>query len=551
MAVYIQIEEGHQYLVNHLELVGVSEELHETIRSLLYQVEGQPFSEFNVSIDRENVLDYYYNSGYPDVLFEWSFEPSQEDSTRINLRYVITEGERKYVRDVLMTGLRTTDPALVEERLLLEPGEPLSRADMLDTQRRLYNLGIFAKVDMAQQNPAGRERDKYVLLSMDEASKYSITGGIGAEIARIGGCRTCLDAPVGDTGFSPRVSFGITRRNAFGNGHIASFNGRVSTLQRRGVISYLAPQFRGSPNINLVFSGLYEDSRNVRTFSARTAEGSVQVGQRLSRAKQVLYRFSYRRVSVDADTLQINPLLIPLLAQPVRVGFLGASFIQDRRDDPTNAFRGIYNTIDFGAASRIFGSQTNFTRVLGHNATYHPFGPGRRYVLARALTFGWLNNLREGTEIPLPERFFGGGGNNLRGFAQNQAGPRDPLTGFPVGGNALFASQIETRFPLIGENISGVLFHDAGNVYSGIRNVSFRVSQQGLTDFDYMVHAVGFGVRYRTPVGPIRIDVGYTLNPPRFVGFKGTREELLFGGGVRTMQQLSHFQFHFSLGQAF
>lgn len=550
MAVFIQIREGPQWLVARLELSGPSKEHEEAIRSLLQESEGQPFSDLNESVDRDNVLDYYYNLGYPNASFEWDSQPA-EAAHKVNLKYVIQEGPRRFVRQVLINGLQTTNRGLVTDRVLLNPGEPLSRDRMLGTQRRLYDLGIFAKVDMALQNPNGEEPDKYVLLNIDESSRYAVTGGLGAEIARIGGCTTCFDAPAGKAGFSPRVYFDVTRRNAFGSGHIASFRSRVSTLQKRGVLSYEAPQFRGSPNVTLLFSGTYDDSRDVRTFSAKRQEGSVQLGQKLSRASQVLYRFTYRRVSVDQNTLKINPQLIPLFSQPVRLGILGGNFIQDRRDDPTNAHRGIYNTLDLGLAHKSLGSQADFTRLLGRNATYHPWGIGSKYVLARSLTFGWLHQIHWDKEIPLPERFFAGGAASHRGFPENQAGPRDLLTGFPLGGKALLVSQVELRFPLLGENVGGVLFEDAGNVYSTLNNVSFRFRQRDVADFDYMVHAVGFGIRYRTPIGPVRIDLAYVLNPPNFIGFKGTQEQLLFGGGVRVPQQLSHFQFHFSLGQAF
>lgn len=549
MAVRIAVREGPQWLVGKTELSGPSDEHLETVRGMLYQTEGQPFSESNVSVDQDNILDYYFNQGYPNATFEWSFQTAGEQ--RVNLVYRVREGPRKYVREVLVSGLERTDPGLVRERISLAPGEPLSRTEVLETQRRLYNLGIFAKVDTALENPLGEERDKRVLLNVDESSRYTVTGGLGAEIAKIGGCRDCFEAPAGQTGFSPRVYFDLTRRNAFGAGHVISFKSRASTLQKRGILSYEAPQFRGSPDISLLFSSMYEDSRDVRTFSARRQEGTVQIGQKLSRASQALYRFTYRRVSVDPNTLQINPLLIPLFSQPARLGILAGNFIQDRRDDPTNSRRGIYNTIDAGWASKVFGSQSDFTRLLGHNATYHAWGLGKRFVLARAATFGWLHRIDPEKPIPLPERFFSGGAASHRGFPENQAGPRDLLTGFPLGGRALLLNQVELRFPILGENLAGVLFEDAGNVYSEVGKLSPRVLQRGVTDFDYMVHAVGFGVRYRTPVGPVRLDLAYTLNPPNFVGFKGTREQLLFGGGVRTQQQLGHFQFHFSLGQAF
>ena len=110
---------------------------------------------------------------------------------------------------------------------------------------------------------------------------------------------------------------------------------------------------------------------------------------------------------------------------------------------------------------------------------------------------------------------------------------------------------LELRFPLIGDNLSGVLFHDAGNVYSKLNEISFRTHQRNLTDFNYMVHTVGFGVRYRTPVGPVRVDIGYSPNSSRFQGFQGTYQDLLFQRGIATQQRVNQFAFHFSLGQAF
>ncbi len=550
MAVHIEIQEGPQWRVASLELEGVRAEDEQAVRSLLQSSEGQPFSEANVAVDRENVLDYYQNNGYPDATFSWSFQ-RQGEAAGVHLRYVIAEGRRQYVRDILISGLRTTDPDLVRERLLLSPGDPLSRWALLETQRRLYNLQIFAKVDAAVQNSGGQEDHKYILLDLDESRRYSISGGFGAQIEKIGGDELSFEAPAGKPGFSPRVSFDAARSNLWGNGHTLSFRSRISTVQKRGVLSYEAPQFRGSSDLNLLLSGMYEDSRDVRTFSAKRQEGSIQLGHRLSKANTILYRFTYRRVTVDPETLKISPLLIPQYSQPARLGILSGNFVQDRRDDPTNARRGIYNTLDVGWASNAFGSQADFTRLLIQNATYHPLGFRNRYVLARAVSFGWLHALSEDRDIPLPERFFGGGADSHRGFPQNQAGPRDLLTGFPLGGGALLLHKVELRFPLLGDNLGGVLFEDAGTLFSGVRAISPRVKQRGLTDFDYMVHAVGFGIRYRTPVGPIRLDLAYTFNPPSFVGFKGTREELLFGGGVRTFQQIGRFQFHFSLGQAF
>jgi outer membrane protein insertion porin family len=182
------------------------------------------------------------------------------------------------------------------------------------------------------------------------------------------------------------------------------------------------------------------------------------------------------------------------------------------------------------------------------NSTYHPIG--RNVVLARTLQFGWIQRLN-GPDIPLAERFFSGGATSNRAFPDNQAGPRDLTTGFPLGGDALLMHSTELRFPLFGDNLGGVLFHDMGNVYDDVQDVSFRFRQHNIQDFGYMVQGVGFGIRYRTPIGPLRADFSLSPNSPRFFGFQGTYDQLLAMGGKLVNQRINIFQFHFSLGQTF
>ncbi|HET8547354.1 MAG TPA: BamA/TamA family outer membrane protein [Bryobacteraceae bacterium] len=561
LGVFLNVVEGPQWFVNKLEIAGAGESNLNYVQALLQSSEGQPFSDFNVATDQDTILSYYYNSGYPDARFDATSTPAAEPY-RMNLKYVIHEGERQYVRDVLVSGFKATAPGLVWSRIHnLEKGDALSQATMTANQRRLYDLGIFARVDTAIQNLEGETDYKYVLYRLEEARRYSLTFGFGAEIARIGGgAERNLSAPGGAAGFSPRVSIGISRGNFFGQGHTISLQTRASNIQRRGLVTYLAPQFKGSENLSLTFSGLYDDSRNINTFSSRRQEATAQLQQRFSKANSAQYRIAWRRVTVDPASVKIRPELIDRLSQPVKLGIVGGTFIQDRRDDPSDARKGIYNTIDTALASNLFGSRTSFTRMIGRNATYHRIG--REMVFARQLNVGVIKKLTE-RDVPLPERFFGGGATSHRGFGESQAGPRDPVTGFPTGGQALLTNIFELRFPLIGENVGGVLFHDAGNVYSSFGNVSLRATQKKQTtidpisnaeyipDFDYMIHAAGVGIRYRTPIGPVRVDLAYTFNPPVFYGFRGTREDLLFGGGVRERQRLSRFQFHFSLGQIF
>jgi outer membrane protein insertion porin family len=563
IAVFIQVDEGPQYFVNQLTVDGIQKLDKASILATLSSSAGQPFSEFNVAVDRDTILARYFENGFPQVTFEWNSTPAEQPN-RVNLRFVIDEGPQQTIRQVLVGGLERTRPGLVYRTLRMNPGDPLSPTKIADAQRRLYDLGVFERIDTGIQDPDGDTPSKYVLFHIDEAHRYSSAIGLGAELARIGGCQTCLDAPAGETGFSPRVSFDITRNDIWGLAHSLSLRTRVSTLQQQALLNYSWPRFRNNEKLNLSFTTLFDDSRDVRTFTYRREEVSTQLSQRLSKATTLLYRYTYRRVSVDQATLKIDPLLIPLLSQPVLLGLVSGNLIQDRRDDPLDPHKGIYNTLDIGLAEHFLGSERNFVRFLARNSTYHPIG--KRLVLARSTEFGDIHALNfqgdEQTAIPLPERFFAGGANSDRGFPDFQAGPRDPDTGFPLGGNALFFNQTELRFPLIGDNVGGVIFHDAGNVYSTVSNFSFRVHQQNLQDFDYMVHAAGFGLRYRTPIGPVRLDLAYSINPPQFFGFQGSEQDLVNAGvnpcspppGVASkcvQQSVSHFQFFFSIGQTF
>ncbi|HWR34668.1 MAG TPA: outer membrane protein assembly factor BamA [Clostridia bacterium] len=558
MRVVLRIDEGPQTRVNSLEIVGTSSIPAEEVRSLLTTIEGQPFSDMNVASDRDSVVNYYFNHGFSDVQFETSAKPHAGDATRMDVVYKIIEGKRVFVDRILVSGLENTRPHVVTREFAIKPGDPLSQAAMLESQRRLYDLGIFNEVNMAVQNPNGDAVRKNLLFQTREAKRYTFNYGFGIEIAT-GANQSAGTAPQGKTGVSPRVSFDVTRINFRGRDQSIIFKSRLGRLQRRALLSFDSPRWFDLPNWRFTVSTFYDNTRDVNTFASERLEASTQLEQVLSRATTLLYRFSYRRVKVDPASFPegFTPELVPLFSKPVRVGMPSIILLRDRRDDPINATKGNYTTADFGVASGYFGSEANFGRLLIQNATYHSFK--RNYVFARNTRIGFETPYANSDFVPLPERFFAGGGNSLRGFAINQAGPRDPQTGTPLGGNAMFVNNLELRLPpvalpFVQENLSFVIFHDMGNVFGEgkqmVKNL-VRFSQRNregcrtLTstcDFNYMSHAVGGGLRYRTPIGPVRFDLGYNLNPPAFQVLQGANPH---------SETLRRFNFFFSIGQTF
>lgn len=546
IAVFIKINEGQQWFVSELQIEGASATDLPALRNMLTSTAGQPYSEDDVATDRDSILNHYYNDGYPNATFEYYVNPANQPKY-VDLRYVLRPGDRKYVRDVIVTGLETTRPSLVYDRIKLRTGEPLSLAKSTESQRNLYDLGIFARVNTAIQDPDGDEESKYVLYDLDEARHYSLNFGVGAQIARIGGGVTTLDNPAGSTGFAPRVSFGVSRLNFLGLGQTLGLQTSLSTIEQRVSMTYFIPDLNLNPNLSLTFTGLYDDSNDIRTFTAHRQEASAQLGQKLNRAYTVQYRLVFRHVT--QSNLKIDPLLVPLLSQPERVGLGEISFIQDKRDDPTDAHHGIYTTIDLAYAPGFLSSQTHFGRGVIRNSTYYQLN--RNLVLARSTQFGVIDRTGGRPDIPLAERFYSGGSTSIRAFPDFQAGPRDLVTGFPIGGNVLLTNNVELRFPLIGDNLGGVIFEDFGNVYQSLSHFSFRFRQENLQDFNYTVQDAGIGIRYRTPIGPVRLDFSFSPDAPRFYGLKGTEQDLINGTAISTVQKINAFQFHFSLGQAF
>ena len=574
IVVTVHIDEGRQWLVDGLTVQGAPQFKAAGLTALASGV-GQPFSEVNIANDRDTVLTFYYNRGFSNATFNASWKVLRPG--HVNVVYDIVQGERHFVREVLTSGLASTRPSVVDRIITMKPGDPLSLTEQTNIQKELYDLDIFANVDTAIQNPDGDTNYKYVLYHFDEANRYTFSLGFGAQLGQFGTPNTAtLAAPGGTTGVSPEGSLTVSRINFLGLGDTVSLQGIYSTIEKRGSLTYLQPRAFNVEGQTLTYNLLYDNTLNVRTFAARREQGSVQLSKKFTKAVTGTFQASYRADSVSDIVIPV--LLVSQFLQTVRLGMVSANLIQDRRDNAANPHHGMYNTASFDLSGKFFGSQRSFARALLRNATYYSLG--RNWVLARQTQFGVIlpfdppSGISAQESVPLPERFFAGGADSLRAFPYNQAGPRDtgaPLvpggpssepTGFPLGGNALFINNTELRFPFIGQNIQGVIFHDMGNVYSSLSDISFAVHQKNLQDFDYMVHDVGFGIRYRTPVGPVRVDLAYSINPPHYVGFSGTPTEILNCNPnvplsqlpsycQSTPQNISHFQFFISIGQTF
>ncbi|MGH9702870.1 MAG: POTRA domain-containing protein [Candidatus Acidiferrales bacterium] len=545
LLVRFHITEGVQTRVVGLRIEGNKAIDDATLLGVIGSTPGQPYSDFDVTSDRNNILALYYNEGFPDASFVAQVTDTDVPN-RVRLTYTITERTQIRIQRVLLTGFQHTRIRTIAREVQMAPGEPLREGDVVESQRRLYNLGIFNRVAIAPQNPNGEDPDKNVVVETDEAKRITLSYGGGFEVQRLGGAGA---SPVGGSlSASPRGIFEIAEGNLGGRAQSLAFKVRASTLQYRSLLSFTSPNFLNNPRFNVVLTGFADKSRDVRTFTSTRYEGSFQLNQVVSRATTMIYRYSYRHVLVDASSLQIPIEEVPLFSQPARISSFGVTWVRDRRNNPGDASRGNFNTIDSSLAATSLGSSASFGRIFVQNSTYHPFG--RAFVFARSIRFGVEETLGDTTtiDIPLPERFFAGGGTTLRGFGLNQAGPRDLSSGFPIGGLAMLILNQEVRFPMhlpiVGTRLGGAVFYDLGNVYTDLQHVTLRWSPAtNDNSMNYLSHTVGFGFRYATPIGPVRLDLGYQLNPARF--------NFTDSNGLLQNSRLPHFQFFFNIGSIF
>jgi outer membrane protein assembly complex protein YaeT len=538
--VTFQVEEGFQTTVHQLALTGISGEMQKALWPSLRTKPAQPYSPGRAAADRDSISNYLANLGYAQAEVSWRTSPVNEQH-QVDLDFRIELGSQERIRRIVVLGNEHTRLGVIRRELVIHQGQPLSQDNVADSQSRLYELGMFSQVQIAPQDLPSSETEKTVLVAVEESRRWTLGYGGGLEVQRLGS-----NNPQGTFKASPRISIDLHRLDVGGREQTFTLWGRLSYIDTGAGASYVIPYFADRRDLSLRINGLIDRSRDVLTFTDDQKGASIAVEKRFSTSTVISARYSFSRVEALDLSGRISPQEASLLEAPARVGGFGGSFVRDRRDDALDATRGSYSLADAGVMYKGFGSQAtpyaaNFVRLMGQYATYYRLNS--HLVFARNTRVGLDTPYGRNASIPLPERLFGGGSDSHRGFAVNQAGPRDLTTGYPIGGNALFFNTAELRLRMAQQRLGIVLFDDAGNVFTTVRHMRLlKFSQTSPTDLDYDSDAFGVGLRYKTPVGPLSFDVGYNLNPPRY--------PVATNPGMET-QQLARFQFFLSVGQSF
>ena len=560
------IEEGPQTMVGSITIAGQIATAEAALRTAITSTTGRPYYQQQVAIDRDGIQLVLLNRGYPSAAVDArvTFTP---DRSRADLAFLVVEGPQVFVEHVLIVGNEKTSTETIRREVTLQPGAPLSYAEITESQRRISGLGLFRRVRITELDH-GEPNRRDLLVTVEEAPATTVGYGGGVE----GGQRLRRVEPGGAATevfeIAPRGFVEYGRRNLFGRNQSVNVFARASLRTRASTTEveegeeepsgYTLRDYRvlgtfRSPRVfgrnDLVVSGFLEQGlRSSFNFTRRGAR--AELARRLTRELSLSGRYVIERSKLFEERLdpEDKPLIDRLFPQ-VRLSTMSAALIRDTRDDPLSPTRGALIGWDNDISARAIGSEVGFVKTFAQAFLYRRLPGGSNTVFAAGARLGLARGFdREVvllddagnpvlgpdgqpqtdviSDLPASERFFAGGDTSVRGYALDRLGTPETIdrNGFPTGGNAVFILNAELRVPVVG-SVVGVGFMDAGNVFN-------RVS-----DFDLgeIRPTAGVGLRYLSPIGPIRVDVGFKLDRTRLP--TGEPERLT--------------EVHISLGQAF
>jgi outer membrane protein insertion porin family len=534
--VVFQITENSQTVIRNVNVTGNRSLTPTQLTAPIgFQLQpGKAFSPRLLADDRNRIAANYLNRGYLNVEVKPTVERPTGDPHGVSVTYNITEHQLVRVGDVIYLGQNHTKLSLIRKAARIPTESPMRRGDLLAAESRLYDLNIFDWASVGPRKPITDQTEEDAVVKVHEAKRTDIIYGFGFEISHRGG-----NIPTGTVGVpglpavqlgkyqiapsqatyaSPQGSIELDRLNMRGMGETASASLLLSRLDQRALTSYTQPHFLGTNWRSLSSFSLERTTENP-LFAAGLGDASFQLERLLNRKTNSRFQIRY-----DFNKTSLSDLLVPALVlqqdRNIHLSTVSGTFIRDTRDKPLDAHHGSFTTVNLGVTPVSLGSSASFAKLFGQYALYKPV---HSIVFADSIRLGFAKSYA-GSFVPTSQLFFSGGGTTLRGFPIDEAGPQrlvpfcNVLQGqsgcvninVPVGGRQLFILNSEARFPLgIIKALGGVIFYDGGNVYSAINFNNF---------VNNYTNTVGVGLRYATPIGPIRFDIGKNLNPIPGIG---------------------------------
>jgi outer membrane protein assembly complex protein YaeT len=469
----VTVAEGQRHVLQEVVVTGAQAFSAERLRVHVAAAVGRPFTPRLAWELRARLSEFLARRGHPEGSVEFVQQAGTEPGAVV-LEFAVQEGPRVVVGPIRVEGNTRTRAGFIRSRMDLEEGDLYDSEDLRKSFSNLYRTGLFERVQIELQGEPGDE-PRALLVRVDEAPTLElfVEPGYGSYEG-------------------PRIALGGSERNFLGSGRTLQFESTLSEKAQKGLLSFVDPWFLRN---EIVATGsLYAGRREQPSFTNTEYGVALSLARRLTThlRASLTYRFRLTRLDdvdvVDPDAQEA--------AEDVDIASLALGASHDTRSDVFVPDDGTLLQTGVEWASTALGSEVDFFKMTYAAATFLDVWRGA--VLAGSVESGWIAPLGATVEIPIQERFFSGGDDSVRSFAEDELGPRD-VNGEPLGGEAATTVSVELRQEVVG-NLGTALFWDLGNVEP-------RASDY--LDFEGFRYALGSGLRYLLPIGPLRLDAAW------------------------------------------
>lgn len=480
VSVEIDIDEGERVLIGSTQVVGDHQLPAGEIEKALKVSAGAPYNEVDISDSRRALLS---------LCREYGFYQCKVDVSRafgagsVDLTFTVDQGTKFFFGKTVVTGNRQTNLRVISRSLQYSEGMPLDTALLTKTRQKLYTLGLFSDVEVEPVESRGDELDVAVRVKEGDAGNVEFTLGYG-EYER------------------QRGSFDISYNNLFGMNRYASFRTEHSTLWNKYILNYNEPSFFDTDIVHKSsLSYEYRKDKNIDTdeINYEVKKTTASTGLEKNATKHVLLSIYYEYAIVDTYNVQPDVELSKEDSETLAISSIKPGIYFNNTDDPIEPTSGVNASLYVKMATKYLASKTDFAKTTAGLSVYQKLFT-KRLVAAVAFKGGYAERFYDTEDLPLVERFFLGGRNSVRGYAQDMLGPKSS-SDTATGGNSFLQFNVELRVRL-SKSWSIVPFVDAGNVWE---NTSYTTVRN-------LKYTAGMGVRCSTPVGPFRVDYGRKLD---------------------------------------
>lgn len=477
LRITICIQENEQTLIKKVNIFGISAFREDDLKARMSVFKNQYLSLRRLEDDIQLLKNDYIKLGYPNIKIKYSLL-NELGSKNIIVNINVDEGNRYYIDRVFLHGNYGTKASFINRYLDVKPDEPFSYDKILSSQRKLYELEIFDRIDFKYAALGWKSSSRLdIMLDIDESSKYSLGYGIGYQQED-----------------KIRGFISLVRKNMFGVGIRGELLLRYGFIEKRFFASLRQPNFLNLPLHSLITGTYEQQTRESFTYNGRIITFQLNIPIDKGTDYLIEYRFNNTDLKVRKE---ISEITIEPKYRTVSASSIAGIFVQDKRDNPLEPQKGYFYSASLEYASKVLRSEQEFLKFYSQFQFYYNLFDV--FTIAISSRLGMIESYREDGFVPINFRFFAGGSKTFRGAELDKLGP--VYNGVPLGGKGLFINSLEFRIPIYG-NFSIAAFYDVGNVF---RKVSYIING---SDYE---HALGIGFRYLTPIGPIALDIGHLL----------------------------------------